>query len=700
MGAGVSLKPSTLAIDPGAEGICEVRLRNTGTVVDRFTLEVLGDAAPWALVEPPAISLFPNAEGTLQLRFRPPRSPQVKAGTMPVGVKVTPQADPTGTVVEEGQLIIGSFIDVAAQLKPRISRGSRGAKHNLAIDNRGNAAVTAFVSAADADDLLSFKVRPESVTVGPGAAGFVNIKVRPRKRFLLGAPQTRAFQAQVKSESTPPAMVDGAMIQAAIISRYVSRTVLALAVAVPLLAALMLTRPGLASTAVQAVTGPLQAAIAPISEVMKALAPGNAPTEDQRSQLPGTGISPVATAGSPAGSATPDTRTGVTAPPLEVKPCAGTGRQLSSGWASAPMCSARARHTTTLLRDGWVLAAGGLQGDPAVSVSSAELYDPTTGRWFPIRSMTAARAGQTATLLDDGRVLVVGGQQGGEALSTAELYNPITRQWSPTRPMRFARYNHTATRLKDGRVLVVGGNNPAEKATTSELYDPKAGSWSEAAPMVTGVALSSHTATLLRNGQVLVAGGSYVLGPRSRLEFSSTTQLYDGTRWRPAGSLSAARAGHTATLLVDGTVLLAGGRDSSGSLRSSEVLSPASNRWTPAASMTAPRSEHAATLIGDLVLVVGGNSVVELYDPSRNLWFSGGAMAAVRTSPTTTLLTVSGRVLVAGGAAVATSELSPSSFPTPPPSSGLRFPRDPEIIRRDPASRQLGPDDIRREIRP
>src|ERR1051326_349505 len=98
MGASATLLDSTVSVDPGRDAAVRVRVLNTGAIVDRFELEVLGDAAAWATVDPPFVSLFPGKDETATIRFRPPRMATVPAGTMPFGVRVTSQEDRTSVV--------------------------------------------------------------------------------------------------------------------------------------------------------------------------------------------------------------------------------------------------------------------------------------------------------------------------------------------------------------------------------------------------------------------------------------------------------------------------------------------------------------------------------------------------------------------------------------------------------------------------
>ncbi|MDE2238147.1 MAG: hypothetical protein KGK30_09675, partial [Elusimicrobia bacterium] len=226
-------------------------------------------------------------------------------------------------------------------------------------------------------------------------------------------------------------------------------------------------------------------------------------------------------------------------------------------------------------------------------------------------SMGSPRVNETATPLPDGKVLLAGGSDGTSVLSSSELYDPVARTFSQTGSLHEARDFHTATLLINGRVLVTGGFSTDSVSTGStnsaELYDPASGAWTETSPLP--VAVDHQTATLLPNGDVLVAGGSSNGAPQSAAEiYISTT----GT-WQPLPDMPVARSQHSATLLQDGRVLLAGGVNATGVLCSAVLYDPnAAGDWVTDRDIGSPGCSpvhsHSATLLKDgSVLLAGGN---------------------------------------------------------------------------------------------
>lgn len=237
--AGVVVSPASVPVVPGDSATCSVRVRNTGAVVDSFTVTVLGEAAGWTTVAPPMLSLFPGAEGTVELHFAPPRKPSVTAGTLDFGVKVVPSEDPDGSVVEEAALEVLPFRELTARITPRTSEAKRHARHEVVVDNRGNAPLEAELTASDPDEQLAFDLRPVSLTVPPGQSARATVKVAARKGFARGADKHRPFQVRVTAgPADTPTLLDATLVQKPGLPRFVLPLVGAV-VAVALMAAVL-----------------------------------------------------------------------------------------------------------------------------------------------------------------------------------------------------------------------------------------------------------------------------------------------------------------------------------------------------------------------------------------------------------------------------------------------------------------------------
>jgi WD40 repeat protein len=205
-------------------------------------------------------------------------------------------------------------------------------------------------------------------------------------------------------------------------------------------------------------------------------------------------------------------------------------------------------------------------------------------------------------------------------------------------------------------LAIVPTPSPAAESPSPLISPPtvRPSSWTATGPMLE--VRQGGTATLLLDGKVLVAGG---LGkqnaPGGWMSPLATAELYDpGTRtWTATGSMTTPRQSSTATLLPDGRVLVAGGDNANGT--SAELYDPGSGLWTATGDMITPRWGYTATLLPDgKVLVTGGANgsgslaSAELYDPGSGSWTATGSMTTPRAGHTATLLP-DGRVLVAGG---------------------------------------------------
>ena len=270
-------------------------------------------------------------------------------------------------------------------------------------------------------------------------------------------------------------------------------------------------------------------------------------------------------------------------------------------------------------------------------------------------NLNVARTLSTATLLNNGTVLLAAGGTTTAVLSSAELFNPASGTFTATGSMTTARQGHTATLLPNGMVLLAGGfgslTSQGSELASAELFNPATGTFAATGNMTT--ARAGHTATLLANGMVLIAGGANASGTTL-----SSAELYNpatGT-FTATGSMIAVRQFFTATLLNDGTVLVAGGSGAGGTLGTAEIYNPGTGTFAATGNLTAVRNSHTATLLNSgMVLLAGGfdnalNSLAsaELYNPTAGTFAATGNMTTTRVFDAASLLT-NGMVLISGG---------------------------------------------------
>jgi Galactose oxidase, central domain len=304
------------------------------------------------------------------------------------------------------------------------------------------------------------------------------------------------------------------------------------------------------------------------------------------------------------------------------------------------------RHKRLLIAVLAVLLLGVLTALPALASSS--------GTWTPTGNLINNSDAASLTLLQNGQALAA-------SASGAELYTPSTGTWTITGSMNAARNNFTATLLNNGNVLAVGGyySDPVKgpiALASAELYNPSTGTWTYTGSLHT--ARWNHSATLLQNGEVLVAGGES-FGSGGTTNVYASAELYNpstGT-WTTTGSLHTARYEQTATLLSNGQVLVAGGNTGVFvGLASAELYTPSTGTWKTTRSMTTVRRGHTMTLLQNgQVLVAGGAdgagnllASTELYTPSTGTWTLTGSLPHLLDGFTATLLT-NGQVLAAAG---------------------------------------------------
>jgi hypothetical protein len=337
-------------------------------------------------------------------------------------------------------------------------------------------------------------------------------------------------------------------------------------------------------------------------------------------------------------------------------------------WSPAgSLAEARGEYTLTRLPDGRILAAGGLGIGPRGSLSSTELYEPTSGRWIAGPPLRRPRSSHGAVVLPDGRVLIFGGKRvdlssgAGSSvdLVECEVLDPTAGASHPTGPLALPMPEVvSAGLLADGTVLAVGGMHLGQPHI--EVFDPARGSWSPTEPprflghtvnagVIPGVGLvlfggveykksllqgslrmggggtSARAVRVERSGLLAASQGPWrygenpvqdllispvaaPLGPDLLvLEQQRTTLVRGASGEVTEASNSLATRGPTSTLTsLDAERLLAVGGEG-GSAGSAEVFERSRGGWVPAIPPPASLAEHRAVALGDgRALVVGG----------------------------------------------------------------------------------------------
>lgn len=327
----------------------------------------------------------------------------------------------------------------------------------------------------------------------------------------------------------------------------------------------------------------------------------------------------------------------------------------------------RSSHSATLLNNGKVLLVGGYNnlgpGGTYQIVTSAELYDPSTGTFSATGSLHLARSRHAAILLNSGKVLVVGGLDAkGIFPAEAEVYDPASGTFSTTGSLSTARFGLSMAMLPTGKVLVLGGMDSKGSATAVEMYDPASGTFSTVATLPSKrIAFGAAT---LNNGKLLITGGQKDTGADT-----TSSWLYDLTSNAISitGSLKVAREGK-ATVLNSGKALVYGGffRDAAGP-GNFELYDPSTQKFGSLTSFATGRRAETDTLLpnGELLIAGGDDNSInfskplaatQLIDTAHLTSAIGPNLNALRNGHTATLLN-NGKVLLAGGNGDSNAEL-------------------------------------------
>ncbi|MFJ8885967.1 hydrolytic protein [Streptomyces sp. NPDC102402] len=263
-----------MTVTPGGTATTSLTVRNDSDIVEAYSLEVVGDCASWTTVEPARVSLYPGTSETVTIRLDPPRSPDVRAGEMPLAVRVLPTEHPDAVRVPETTVHVEEFHELRTEVQPRRRRGWLRGRYRLAVRNEGNTPVQAGFTAGQAGEELAFAFNPAGPKLEPGESVEVGLRVRTGKPVWFGSPVVWPFTLTTTEtgeqdeagtdESAVRSSLDAEFVQIPVFPKWLL-IVLAALLAL-LLAWFALVRPAVRSAAKEAATQVVQPRPAPAGE--------------------------------------------------------------------------------------------------------------------------------------------------------------------------------------------------------------------------------------------------------------------------------------------------------------------------------------------------------------------------------------------------------------------------------------------------
>ncbi|TWF90766.1 hypothetical protein FHX80_13182 [Streptomyces brevispora] len=261
-----------VTVAPGSTATTSLTVRNDSDIVEAYSLEVVGDCAPWATVEPPRVSLYPGTSETVTIRLEPPRSPGTRPGEIPLGVRVLPTEQPESVRVPETTVHVEEFRELHTELAPRRRRGWLRGRYRLAVRNLGNTSVQVGFTPGQAGEELRFGFSPAKPKLEPGESAEVRLRVRTGKPVWFGSPvvwpftvdttesgdQEEARRDEARRDETPVRPpLDAEFVQIPVFPKWLLAVLAALLAL--LLAWFTLVRPVVRSAAKEAATQAVQA---------------------------------------------------------------------------------------------------------------------------------------------------------------------------------------------------------------------------------------------------------------------------------------------------------------------------------------------------------------------------------------------------------------------------------------------------------
>jgi hypothetical protein len=213
-------------VSPGGEVTATFTVGNNTEIVEAYEFEVVGECAAWASVQPDRLPVYPGERGTVTLVLRPPLSSEVRAGEVPLAVRVVPVEQPGLVAVPETTVVVAPFHRLRAALTPQRRRAWRSGRFEVSVHNQGNTPIAVPLEATDPAEELKFSLDTAPVALEPGERADVRLRARAGGLIWFGKPAAKPFlvRASPDVEATtgepPLEELDGELVQLPLLPRW------------------------------------------------------------------------------------------------------------------------------------------------------------------------------------------------------------------------------------------------------------------------------------------------------------------------------------------------------------------------------------------------------------------------------------------------------------------------------------------------
>jgi hypothetical protein len=257
-----TITPASIDVTPGLVAVATIAIVNDGSVVESYTVTVLGQCAAWTTLAPQTVSVYPGETGSVTVTISPPRKPAPPAGQLPFAVRVLPTEHPESATVPEAVVVVAALTETVAEVVPRMSTGTMRPNVRLGIENRGNRLQRVLIATKPQTDGITTAPAQPEVQLEPGGMTFVDLDIRAVKRLWRGTPMIHPYSVTVEPDGGQSVAADGTFRQNPVLPPWFGKAIVAAVIAVGALVALwfVLLKPGVEAAAVAAVDQPLASA--------------------------------------------------------------------------------------------------------------------------------------------------------------------------------------------------------------------------------------------------------------------------------------------------------------------------------------------------------------------------------------------------------------------------------------------------------